>query len=59
MKKPLIGKRIKIIKGKDYFGMTGRIEYCRTCCRCYRIQFDGIGNNVKYADYKNKLDFLT
>jgi hypothetical protein len=58
MKKPLVGKRIKIVKGKNYFGMEGKIEYCGTCCRAYRIQFYGIGNNVKYKNYKDKLIFI-
>mgnify|MGYP001585025505 len=52
------GRKIKIIKGKDYLGMTGKIEYCKRCCRAYRIQFDGIGNNEKYKEYKDKLIFL-
>ena len=58
MRKPLQGKRIKIVKGNDYFGMTGVIEYCDRCCRAYRIQFDGIANSEKYKNYKDKLEFL-
>jgi len=56
--KQLEGKRIRIIKGKDYFGMTGVIQYCGRCCRAYRIQFDGIGNNEAYKKYKSKLEFI-
>jgi len=56
--KRLAGKRIKIIKGDDYLNLTGVIEYCNTCCRCYQIQFDGIGNSEKYAKYKDKLVFI-
>lgn len=55
MEKPLVGKRIKIVKGRDYLGMTGVIEYCGKCCRAYRIQFDGVGNNESYKRYKDKL----
>jgi len=54
----LIGKRIKIIKGKDYKGRTGVIEYCDRCCHSLRIQFDNIGNNERYNDFKDKLIFL-
>jgi len=57
-KRLLVGKKIKIIKGKDYFGMTGHIEYCGKCCRAYRIQFDNIGNNESYKKYKDKLIFI-
>lgn len=56
--KKLVGKRIKIVKGKDYIDRYGVIEYCGKCCRAYRIQFEGIGNNVKFKDYKDKLIFV-
>lgn len=57
MKKRLVGKRIKIVKGEDYLGFTGVIKYCKRCCRAYRIQFDGIANNERYSKYKDKLIF--
>ena len=54
----LLGRRIKVVKDKDYFGMNGTIFYCGTCCKAHRIQFDKIGNNVRFSDYKNKIQFL-
>ena len=54
----LLGRRIKIVKGKDYLGMSGTIFYCGSCCKKHRIQFDGIGNNVLFSNYKNKIQFL-
>jgi hypothetical protein len=54
----LVGKKIKVVKGKDYKGMTGTIEYCDKCCHAFRIQFDDIGNNVPYKYFKDKLVFL-
>jgi len=35
----------------DYNGRTGIIYYCKTCCRAYRIQFDGIGNSEKLNSF--------
>jgi hypothetical protein len=55
MKYKLVGKIIKIVKGKDYIGKYGYITYCNKCCRAYRIQFIGIGNNESYKKYKDKL----
>lgn len=49
------GDRIKVVKGKDYKGMTGTIYYCGKCCKDFRIQFDGIGNNELLKTYKNKI----
>lgn len=58
MKKKLIGKRIKVIKG-DYKGRTGTIGYCpERVCRCYRIQFDNIGNSEKLSSMKSKIEFI-
>jgi len=59
MGRKLLGKRVKVVKGKDYFGMSGTIFYCATCCKAHRIQFDGIGNNVLFSKYKNKIQFLS
>ena len=50
-----IGDKVKIISGSDYVGRTGVIEYCRTCCRHLRIQFDDIGNNEKLQTYRKHL----
>lgn len=54
----LVGRKITVVKGKDYLGMTGKIEYCDNCCHSFRIQFDNIGNNELYKNYKDKLIFI-
>ena len=50
-----VGDKVKIVSGSDYLGRTGVIEYCPTCCRALRIQFDKIGNNVKLKNYRRHL----
>jgi len=50
-----VGDKVKIVSGKNYLGCTGVIEYCPTCCRALRIQFDGIGNNEKLKTYRKNL----
>lgn len=49
-----IGKNayIGFSKGKnDYFGMTGKIVFCKTCCRKNRIQFDNIANSELLSSF--------
>ena len=58
MKSKLIGKKIKIVSGEDYLGCTGTIEYCNSCCRKLRIQFDGMGNNELWWNFKKHLIYL-
>ena len=54
----LVGRKIKVVKKGAYFGCTGVIQYCNTCCRAYRIQFDGMGNNEKLKEYRKKIIFI-
>jgi len=57
MKKRLENKKVEIGKNayrngsNDYAGKTGHIYYCGTCCRAYRIQFDGIANSEKLKNF--------
>lgn len=30
----------------EYAGFTARVEYCKTCCKDYRLQMLEWGNNV-------------
>jgi len=50
-----IGDKVRVISGTSYLGYTGVIEYCSTCCRHLRIQFDDIGNNEKLMTYRKHL----
>jgi transcription antitermination factor NusG len=45
------GDKIIIFRG-EYAGFTGKVEYCKTCCRALRIQFDGIANNERLSRYR-------
>ena len=54
-----VGDKVKIVSGSDYLGRTGVIEYCPTCCRALRIQFDGIGNSEKLKTYRKHLIKIT
>ena len=56
-KHPLVGKRVECIKG-CYKGHLGTIEYCGTCCRAYRIEWDTIGNSLKLIAMKGKIKFI-
>ena len=49
--KPKVGLRVKCISG-CYEGEIGTIEYCNTCCRKYRVEWDNIGNNTSLMDLK-------
>lgn len=55
---PLVGRRVKCVSGEDYLGLEGTIEHCNTCCRAYRIQWDGIGNSIKLKDIKKHVKFI-
>jgi len=50
-KHPKVGKRVKCLSG-GYKGRVGTIFYCNTCCKKYRIQWDGIGNNISLVDMR-------
>lgn len=56
-KKPLVGKKVKVTRGA-YRGRTGVIEYCSSCCRCYRIQFDDIGNSCRLKRLRKSVVFI-
>ncbi len=59
MKKKLVGKRILVVSGKYYRGLEGKIFYCKTCCRAYRVQFDNIANNIKLKELgRNNIKFI-
>jgi hypothetical protein len=51
-----VGDRVRVTHGSDYVGLSGVIEYCKTCCRARRIQFDGIANNESFKNFKGKLE---
>ena len=60
-KHPKIGQRVKCIEG-CYKGEIGTIEYCGTCCKKYRVEWDKIGNNISLVDLKKlgcKLEVLS
>lgn len=56
-KHPLVGRRVLCISG-DYKGEEGTIEYCSTCCRAYRIEWDKIGNNVNLKPMRKHIIFI-
>ena len=41
------------VRGGDYKDYIGIVEWCGTCCLGYRLQFIGIGNNERLADFKD------
>ena len=38
----------------EYSGFTARIEYCKTCCKDYRLQMLEWGNNVNLSACKQE-----
>ena len=50
-----VGDRVQVIYGVEYFGMTGTVEHCNSCCRALRIQFDGVANNERLAKYRKAI----
>lgn len=55
-----VGDIVIVLQGafphNDYAGFMAKVEYCKTCCKNYRLQMLGIGNsaNLSACD-QNKL----
>jgi hypothetical protein len=35
----------------SYAGFLAKVEYCKTCCKEYRLQMLEFGNNVNMSDF--------
>ncbi|MEK7111881.1 MAG: hypothetical protein AAB875_01000 [Patescibacteria group bacterium] len=42
----------------DYSGMMAKVEYCKTCCKDFRLQMLTCGNNVSLSACNQKQLYL-
>lgn len=38
----------------EYAGFTAKVEYCKTCCKGYRLQMLEWGNNVNLSAFNQE-----